>query len=187
MSDSLWPHGRQHTRLPCPSPTPGVYSNPCPLSQWCHPTISSSVVPFFSCLQSFPALGSFPTNQFFTSGGHSIGFSGSTSVLPMNIQGWFPLGLTGLISLLSKWLSSLLQHHSSKASILQCSDHIQSEFFKLNMNIYCFYAWIITIFVRAHFLIPLFLINMLVVEIVQLGRIFLSPFLYSLICFLKSM
>ena len=122
MSDSLQPHGVQHTRLPCPSPTPGVYSNSSPSSQWCHPAISSSVIPFSSCLQSFPASGAFQMSQFFTSGGQSIGVSDSASVLPMNIQDWFPLGWTGLISLLSTGLfKSLLQHHSSKASILQCS------------------------------------------------------------------
>ena len=113
MSDSLWPYGLQHTRLPCPSP--------CPFSQWCHPTISSSVIPFSSCLQAFPASGSFPMSQFFASGGQRIGVSASASVLPMNIQDWFPLGLTGWIFLQSKGLSSLLQHHSSKASVLQCS------------------------------------------------------------------
>ena len=86
QSDSLWPHGLQHDRPPCPSPTPGTYSNACPTSWWCHPTISSSVVPFFSCLQSFPASGSFPMSQFFTLGGQSIGVSASTSVLPINIQ-----------------------------------------------------------------------------------------------------
>ena len=122
MSDSLRTHGLQHARLPCPSLTPGVYSNSCPLSQWCHPTISSSVIPFSSHLQPFPASGSFQRNQFFTSGGQSIGVLASASVLPMNIQKGFPLGLTGLISLQSKGLSSLLHHHSSKASILQCSD-----------------------------------------------------------------
>ena len=95
MSDSLWPHGLQHTRPPCPSPTPGVYSNSCPLNQWCHPTISFSAVPFSSRLQSFPASGSFQMSQLFISGGKSIGVSASTSVLPMNIQDWFPLGLTG--------------------------------------------------------------------------------------------
>ena len=121
MSDSLWPHGLQHARLPCPSPTPGAYSNSCPLSRWCHPTIFSSVVPFSSCLQSFPASGSLPVSQFFTSSGQSIEVSASASVLPMNIKDWFPLGLTGWISLQSKGLSSLLQHHSSKASFLQCS------------------------------------------------------------------
>ena len=105
MSDSLWPHELQHARLPCPSPTPGARSNSCPSSRWCHPTISSSVVCFSSCLQSFPALGSSPMSQFFTSGGQSVGVSASTSVLPMNIQDWFPLGWTGLISLQSKWLS----------------------------------------------------------------------------------
>ena len=104
VSDSLRPHGPQHARPPCPSPTPRVYSSSCPLSWQCHPTISSSVIPF-SRLQSFPASGSFPMRQFFTSGGQSIGASASTSVLPMNNQDWFPLGLTGLISLQSKGLS----------------------------------------------------------------------------------
>ena len=94
VSDSLRPHGLQHARPPCPSPTRRVYSNSCPLSQWSHPTISSSVVPFSSSLQSFPASGSFQVSQLFTSGGQSIGVSASTSVLPMNIQDWFPLGLT---------------------------------------------------------------------------------------------
>ena len=98
MSDSLRPHGLQQARPPYPSPTPGIYSNSCPLSPWCHPTISSSVIPFSSCLQSFPASGSFPMSQFFTSGGQRIGASASASVLPMNIQDWFPLGWTGLIS-----------------------------------------------------------------------------------------
>ena len=117
MSDSLWPHGLQHTRLSCPSPTPGVYSNSCPSSLWCHPTISSSVVPFSSRLQSFPASGSFQMSQFLALCGQSIGVPASASVLPMNIQDWFPLRWTGWISLQSKRLSSLLQHHSSKASI----------------------------------------------------------------------
>ena len=95
----------QHSRLSCPSPAPEACSNSCPLSQWCHPTISSSVIPFSSCLQSFPASGSFPMSQFFTSDGQSIGASASASVFSMNIQDWFPLGLTGLISLQSKGLS----------------------------------------------------------------------------------
>ena len=102
VSNSLWPHGLQNTRLPCPSPIPRACSNSHPLSQWCHPTISSSVTPFSSWLQYFPASGSFPMSQFFTSGSQSIG--ASISVLPVNIQGWFPLGLTGLI-LQSKGLS----------------------------------------------------------------------------------
>ena len=106
MSDSLRPHGLQHTRLPCPSPTPGACSNSCPSSQWCHPTISSSVIPFSACLPSFPASGSFPMSQVFASDGQSIGVSASASVLPMNSQDWFPLGLTGLLSLQSKGLSS---------------------------------------------------------------------------------
>ena len=104
MSDSLQPHGLQHARLPCPSPTPGVYSNSCPSHRWCHPTISSSVFPF-SWLQPFPALESFPVSQFFASGGQSIGVSASASVLPMNIQDWSPLRWTGWISLQSKGLS----------------------------------------------------------------------------------
>ena len=104
MSNSLWPHGLQHARPPCPSPTPGVYSNSCSLSQWCLPTISSSVIPF-SHLQSFPASGSFSMSQFFASGGQSIGVSASASVLPMKIQDWFPLGWTGWLSLQSKGLS----------------------------------------------------------------------------------
>ena len=110
VSDPLQPHGLQHTRLPCPSPTPGVYSNSCSLSRWCHPTYSSSVVPFSSRLQSFPASGSFQMSQFFTSGGQRIGVSASTSVLPMNIQDWFPLGWPGWISLLSKGLSRIFSN-----------------------------------------------------------------------------
>ena len=105
MSDSLRPHGLQHARPPCSSPTPRVYSNPCPLSWWCHPTISSSVVPFLSRLQYFPASGSFQMSQLFVSGGQRIGISASTSVLPMNIRDWSPLGWTGWISLQSKGLT----------------------------------------------------------------------------------
>ena len=118
MSDSLQPHELQHARLPCPSPSPRVCSNSCPLSQWCHPTISSSVAPFSSCPQSFPASGSFPVSWLFASGGQSIGASVSAWVLP--IQGWFPLRLTGLISLLSKGLSRVFSNNS-KASVLQHS------------------------------------------------------------------
>ena len=110
ISDSLGPHGLPHIRLPCTSPTPRACSNSHPLSRWCHPTISSSVVPFSSCLQSFPASGSFPVSQFFASGGPSIGVSASASVLPMNIQDWFPLGLTGWISLQSKGLSRVFSN-----------------------------------------------------------------------------
>ena len=127
---SLRPHESQHGRPPCPSPTPGVYPNPCLSSWWCHPAISSSVVPFSSCPQSLPALGSFPMSQLFTWGSQTIGVSASTSVLPMNTQDWSPLGWTGWISW-TDWLipfrvdwldilavqgtlKSLLQHHSSK-------------------------------------------------------------------------
>ena len=109
MSNSLQPHGLQHTRLPCPSPTPRAYSNSCPSRRWYHPTISSSVIPF-SCLQSFPASVSFPLSWFFVSNGQSIGVSASASVLPMNIQDWFPLGWTGWISLQSKGLSRVFSN-----------------------------------------------------------------------------
>ena len=105
LSDSLRPHEPQHIRPPCPSLTPGAYSNPCPSSRWCHPAVSSSVIPFSSCPQLFPASGSFQMNQLLTSGGQSIGVSASTSVLPMNTQDWSPLGWTGWISLQSKGLS----------------------------------------------------------------------------------
>ena len=124
MSDSLWPHRLQHARLPCPSPTPGACSNWRPLSWSCHPTISSSVGPFSSYLQSCPASGSSPLSQFFASGGQSIGASASASVLPMNIQDWFPLGWTGLISLLSKELSRVFSNttvQKHQASILWSS------------------------------------------------------------------
>ena len=110
VSDSLWPHGLQHARPPCPSPTPRVYSNSCPLSRWCHPTVSSSVIPFSSHLQSFPASGSFQMSQLFSWGGQSIGVSASTSVLPMNTQDWSPLGWTGWISLRSKGLSRIFSN-----------------------------------------------------------------------------
>ena len=114
VSDSLWPHGLQHTRPPCPSPPPTVYSNSCPSSWWFHPTISSSVIPFSSCLQYFPASGSFPMSQFFSSSGQSIGVSASASLLPMNIQDWFPLQWTGLISLQPKGLSRVFSNTTVK-------------------------------------------------------------------------
>ena len=109
MSDFLWPHESHHTRPPCPSPNPGVYPNSCPLNWWCHPTISSSIIPFSSCPQSFPASGSFPMSQLFASGGQRIGVSTSTSVLPMNTQDWH-LGWTGWISLQSKGLSRVFSN-----------------------------------------------------------------------------
>ena len=133
MYDYLWPHGLQYSGPPCPSPTPRVYSNSCPLTWWCHPTISSCVIPFSSCLRSFPELGSFPMSQFFASGGQSVGVSASALALPMNIQDWFPLGLTGWISLPSKGLSrvfsnSTVQNHrffGTKLS-LQSNSHIHT-------------------------------------------------------------
>ena len=133
MSDSLWPHGLWHARLPCPSSTPWAYSNSCPLSWWCHPTVSSSVIPFFSHLQSLPASGSFQMSQFFTSSGQSTRVSASASVLPMNSQDWFPLGWTGWMSLLSKGLSRVfsnttIQKHQffSPQLSLWCSSHIHT-------------------------------------------------------------
>ena len=132
MSNSLWPHGLQHARLPCPSPTPGAYSKSCPSSWWCHPTISPSVVPFFSCPQSFPASGSFPMSQVFASGGQSIEVSASTSVLP-NTQDWSPLGWSGWISLQFKGLSRLFsnttvqKHQFLGAQLsLQSNSHIHT-------------------------------------------------------------
>ena len=114
MYDSLRPHGMHHVRPPCPSPTPGACSNLCPSNWWCHPTISSSVVPFSSCLQSIPASVSFPMNQLFISGGQSIGSSALASVLPMNIQDWFILGWTGLISSQSKGLSRVFSNTTAQ-------------------------------------------------------------------------
>ena len=110
VSDFLWPHESQHTRPPCPSPTPRVHSNSCPSSQWCHPAISSSVIPFSSCPQSLPASGSFPVSQLFSWGGQSIGVSASISVFPMNTQDWPLLGWTGWISLQSKGLSRVFSN-----------------------------------------------------------------------------
>ena len=124
VSNFLWPHGLQHSRFSCPSPSPRACSNSYPLSRWYHPTISSSVVSFSSCLQSFPSSGSFLVSQLFASGGQSVGTSALVSVLPVNIQDWFPLGLTGLwfdFLAVQETLKSLLQHHSSKASTLQFS------------------------------------------------------------------
>ena len=126
-------HGLQHARPPCPSPTPGVYSNSCPSSRWCHPTISPSVIPFSSCPQSFPASGSFPVSQFFASGGQRIGVSASVSVLPMNIQDWSPLGWTSSISLHFKGLSRVfskttIQKHPffSTQLSLESNSHIHT-------------------------------------------------------------
>ena len=128
VSNSLWHHGLQNSRLPCPSPTPGACSHSYPLSQWCHPIIWPSAVPLSSCLQSFPALVSFLMSQLFASGGQSIGVLASASVLPVNIQVWFPLGMTDLL-VVQGTPKSLLQHHSSKASILQ-----HSAFFMVQLS-----------------------------------------------------
>ena len=125
MSNSLWPHGLQHARLPCPPPSPRLSPSSRPLSWWCHPTISSSVVPFSSCLQFFPASGSFPVSQFFTTGGQIIGVSASASVLPKNIQDWFPLGLICLISLQSKRFSRVF----SNTTVQKCQFLILSFLF----------------------------------------------------------
>ena len=133
-SNSLQHHGLQHARLPCPSLSPRVCSNLCPLSRWCHPTISSSLTPFSSCPQSFQASGSFPIGWLFPLGGQCNGALASASVLPMNIQGLFPLGLTDLISLQSKRLKSLLQHCNMKASGLQCSAFFMVQLSHLYMT-----------------------------------------------------
>ena len=121
MSDSLRPHEVQHARPPCPSPTPGVHPSSCPSSRWCHPAISSSVIPFSSCLQSLPASGPFQIVQLFASGGQSTGVSASTSVLPMNTQDWFPLGWTGWISLLSKGLSRVFSNTTVQKQQFFCA------------------------------------------------------------------
>ena len=159
MSNSLRTHGLQQSRPPCASSTPGVYSNSCPLSLWCHPTISSSVIPFSCCLQSFSVLGSFPMSQLFTSNDQTIGASASVLVLPMNIQSWFHLGLTDLISLLSKglsrvfssttckkhqffgsqtslWFHSQLYMNTGTAVKVPCRDHWTSGEFSLR-SLYC--------------------------------------------------
>ena len=125
VSNSWRPHGLQQARLPCPSPTPPACSNSCPTSQWGHPTISSSVVPFSSCLQSLPVSGSFPVSQFFTSGSQSIGVLTLASVPQMNIQDWFPLGLTGLISLSVRYYNSFCWH------LLYLAKELSFFFFKL--------------------------------------------------------
>ena len=134
MSHSLWLQGLGHSMLPCPSLSPEVCSSSCPLSRWYFLTILSSAVPFCFCLQSFSASGSLPMNELFTSGDQSTGTSASASVLPMNIQGWFPLGLTGLISLLSKGISRVLQHHNLKASIYQHSAFFMAHVSHLYMT-----------------------------------------------------
>ena len=128
MSDSLWPYGQQHASLPCPSLSPRFNPNSCPLSRWCHPTISSSVVPFSSCLQSFPASGSFPMSQFFESGGQSVGASASASVLPVNIQDWFPVGWTGWISFQSRRLSRVFSNTATwKHGVPVLSNEVRFE------------------------------------------------------------
>ena len=132
VSNSLWPHGLQHTSLPCPLPTPRVCSNSCPSNRWCHPTISSSVVPFSSCLQSFPASGFFPVSQFFTSGGQSTGVS--ASVLPMNIQGLSPLRLTCLISLCSRDFQESSPEPQFEGIILWHSAFLKFQLSKLYMT-----------------------------------------------------
>ena len=143
MSYSLRTCEPQHARPPCPSPTPGVHPNPCPLSWWCHPTISSSVVTFSSCSQSFPASGSFQMSQLFASGGQSIGVSASKSVPPMNTQDWSPLGWTGWISLQSKGLSRVFSK-----TIVQ-----KHQFFKAQLSLKLFMKWSMLLFLSwsGHF------------------------------------
>ena len=151
MSDTLRPHEPQHARPPCPSPTPGVNPNPCPSSRWCHPATSSSVVPFSSCPQSFPALGSFSMSQFFPWGGQSIGVSASTSVLPMNTQDWSPLGWTGWIFLhtddqKNTWKGVqpclLLENAKSEPQWGITSQWSEWSSFKKSINNKCWRKWI---------------------------------------------
>ena len=137
MSNSLWPNGLQHTRPPCPSPTPRACWNSCPLSQWCHPTISSSVICFSSCLQSFPVSGSFPISQVFTSGGQSIGASVSASVPPMNIQDWFPISI---ITLNVNGLNTPMKKHRLARQMKTCAFALQlTTSFCLSSQIACNY------------------------------------------------
>ena len=142
MSLSLQPRGLQHARLPCPSQSPGACSNSCPLSQWCHPTISSSFIPFSSCLQSFPASVSFPMSRLFASGGQRIEASASASVLPVNIQGWFPLGWTGLISLQPKELSRVFSNTTVQRLCILFNKTLKSLFSKMRFYThYKFWLW----------------------------------------------
>jgi len=136
VSDSLQPHESQHTRLPCPSPTTGIHSNSCPSSWWCHPAISSSVIPFSSCPQSLPASESLPMSQLFTWGGQSIGVSASTSVLPMNTQDWSPLGWSGWISLQSKGLSRVFSNTTVQKHQLQYKYIIYSHLFSHEQDLF---------------------------------------------------
>ena len=140
VSDSLWPHESQHARPPCPSPTPRVYSNSCASSQWCHPAISSSVVPFSSCLQSLPASGSFPISQLFAWGSQSIAVSASASLPPMNTQDWSPLGWTGWISLQSKGLSRVFSN-SSKDQFFSAEPSSQSNSHIHTWPLLWFFQW----------------------------------------------
>ena len=136
MSNSLWPHGLQHVRLSCPSPTPGAYSNSCPSSWWCHPTISPSIIPFSSCLQSFPASGSFPMSQFFTSQGQNIGVSASESVFPMNIQDWFPL----------RWISWIFLHFKGLSRVFSNTTVQKHQFFGTQFSLRSnshIYTWLL--------------------------------------------
>ena len=162
MSDSLWPHRLQLASflfynkinpgdLPCPLPTPGAFSNSCPSSQWSHLTISSSAIPFFSCLQSFPTSESFPVSQFFKSGSQSIGASASASVLPMNIQDWFPLGLSGFIALLSKGLSRVFsnttgQNHQLFSAQLSLWSNSHPYWKSLALTIWAFVSKVVSLF-----------------------------------------
>ena len=179
VSNSLWPRGLQHARLPCPSLTPGAYSNSCPWNRWCHPTISSSVVPFSSCLQSFLASEFFPKSQFFASGGRSIGVSASASVLSMNIQDWFSLELTGLISLQSKGLSKIFQHHNSKSSVLWCSAFFMAQLSHPYMTTGKTIASTIQTFVNKMMLLLFHMLSRLVIAFLPRSKCLLISWLQS--------
>ena len=136
LCPTLQPHGLQHARPPCPSPTPRVHPNPCPSSRWCHPTISSSVVPFSSCPQSFPASESFPMSQLFASGGQSIGVSALTSVLPMNTQDWSPLGWTGMDFRMDSTTDFTVLHHLPEFTQTHVSDYCDLESIQINVTLF---------------------------------------------------
>ena len=186
MIDSLWPHRLQHARLPCPSLSPEIYSNPCPLSQWCYPAISYSVIPFCSCLQSFPTSESFQMSQFFASGGQSVRVSASASVRPMKIQDWFPLGLTGLIPLQSKGLSRVFsntvvqKHQLFSAQLSSWSNSSIHDYWKtIDLTIRIFVGKVISLFFN--------MLSRLVIAFLPgskcLTPLSLSPFLICLCTF----
>ena len=177
MSDTFQPHGLHHARLPCASSSPGPCSNSCPLSRWCHPTVSSSIIPFSSCLQTLPSAGSFPVS-FFTSGGQIIGASDSASVLPVNIQGWFPLRLIGSISLQSKGV--LFSNLSSKASVLWHTDFFMVQLSRPYMTTGKTIALTLWTFVSKVMSLLFNMLSRLVIDFLPRSKHLLIPWLQTL-------